>query len=197
MRTKDLTIVALRLYGLLLFFDCLPTLYRIPMHWQISMQSSGPFTRSMLLIDDAITFGLYFVVGALLLLLADRIGELVIPSGSDQGAASQVQPVSLMRMSLGIAGIVFFVHGLQSLAYSCATWLFIRQEPFGRYVKIPMQDKGKIAEGIVTVLVGIALFAGREGLANFALHLRTLGRVTDGGHEGGDKQASFEQKEEP
>ena len=54
MKIRDLTAVILRLYALQLFFNCVPSIYRFPMHWNYKF-AQDDVMRKYMLADDAIT----------------------------------------------------------------------------------------------------------------------------------------------
>jgi hypothetical protein len=175
MKIRDLTAVILRLYALQLFFDCVPALYRFPMHWNYKF-AQDDVMRKYLLVDDAITVGLYTLVGILLLLYAGRVAEWVV--GKEDEGTTQVDSSGLVRMALVIAGAVFFVHGAALLAYNCAYWHFLPSADVERFSRpeLTLQQKARIVEAIVTILVGLVLFIGNGRLTEFASKVRTYGR---------------------
>lgn len=180
MRIRDFTTVILRLYALYLFFSCIPAIYRFPMHWQYGLTQNDT-VRKYLLIDDAITIGLYIIVGILLLLFAQRLATWITGDVKEE-VSVQIDPSHLLRAGLAIAGAVFVLHGIQRLAYASSHWYFLPETgfgPFGRSrLESTLEQKAKVVESVVTVVAGLVLFIGKKRLTDFAIAIRTYGRVS-------------------
>ena len=191
MKLKDLTTVMLRLYGLYLLFNCVPVLYRFPLHWHYPLQQNQVIDKLMR-IDGAITIVLYVAVGALLLRFASKIAEWIAKGVSDNGTM-EVTASSLVRMSLAIAGAVFIVHGIQLLVYSLAYWYLSPKGGLESFFmsrpELSLEQKAKIVESVVSILAGLILFLGKQTLVDLAMATRTYGRVlpeSDGKQEDGE-----------
>lgn len=179
MRIRDLATAALRLYALFLFFNCIPTLYRLPLHWHFPFGQNDAMDK-LVLIDGAISLVFNVVAGILLLRFAPAIAAWTTRDTLDNTAAEIVAP-SLVRMSMAIAGVVFMLHGIQLLAYSWSYWYLMPKSGLGSLAisrpELTLEQKARLFESAVTILVGLVLFIGKRRLADIATAARTYGRV--------------------
>jgi hypothetical protein len=174
MKTKDITVVALRLYALLLFFDCIQDSYRLLFQWYYPVRQ-GDVLGKIVFIEGIILIVFYIVVGALLLRSSEKIALWIIPTNADEGM-TQIDSSSLLRMSLGLAGAIFFVNGIRLLVYTSALWYFLPTDSMSRYrPDMPLEDKAKTVEALVLIISGLILFMGRKGLAGVIRGIQTFG----------------------
>ena len=101
--------------------------------------------------------------------------------GREDEGTTQVDSSGLVRIALVIAGAIFFVHGAALLAYNCAYWYFLPSAGVGvegfMRLELTVQQKARIVESIITILVGLVLFIGNRRLTEFAMNVRAYGRA--------------------
>ena len=183
MKTKDLTVVVLRLYALLLFFDCVQGLYRLFFHWHYPVREYDSFGK-VIFIDGITSVVFCIVVGILLLKFSERIATWVIPATADEGSM-QIDSSALLRMALGLAGAIFLVNGVKSLAHTGALWYFLPVVPISRLrPDMPLEQKAKLLEALVLVISGLLLFVGKSRLADFIRGIQKFGVVESGSDNG-------------
>jgi hypothetical protein len=112
------------------------------------------------------------VVGALLVLLADRIATQIVPDTAPLAIAAD--PVDLTRLGFAITGIFILVSGLEDVASMVRAALtkpeWLAGTPLLSYVW--GEQRVAVVRVVVEIVAGAALIAGRDGLATAWWRLR-------------------------
>jgi hypothetical protein len=160
MALRDLAIVLIRLYGLLLFFYC----------FQIGQQSliyirypaSSDAIYKVGLISSMASGVLDAIMGVCLLIFAKPIAHRIAPKTSD-GFNIMVSPSDLALVSFSLAGIVFFVDGVVWLVRDAVAWGFSPKSVVTATLLDPRTTAG-IAMSTAKVVVGLLLLLGSRGI---------------------------------
>jgi len=174
MKIKDITVVALRLYALLLFFYCVNTADRLFLHFYYPMNQGDPIGK-IFFIDGITSAILYVVVGILLFRFSEKIAARIVPANAD-GSLTEIDPSSLLRMGLGIAGAIFLVNGIRILSQGSALLYFLPTDSLSQiWPNMGPEQKAKFAEAFVLIISGLVLLMGKKGLTDFIRGIRTSG----------------------
>jgi hypothetical protein len=183
MKVKDITVVALRLYALMLFFDCVQGVYRLFFYLYYPMKQDDPLAK-IVVIDGVTSVIFCIVVGTLLFKFSERIATWIIPANAEEGL-TQIESSNLLRMCLGIAGAIFLVNGIRILGYSSALLYFLPADSLSQFwPNMTLEQKAKFVEAFILIISGLVLLMGKKGLTNFIRGIRTSGLPKSANEEG-------------
>ena len=174
MALKDLAVVLVRLYGLLLFFYCL----QIGQQSLIYITSPAPSDAIIKvgLISSVASGVLDAIMGVCLLVFARPIAGWVVPKTSDEFNIT-VSPSDLALVSFSLAGIVFFVDGIVWLVHDGVAW-GVSPKNFVATALLDPRMTANMAMSTAKIVVGLLLLFGSRGV------LRAIRWVqVEGGHE--------------
>jgi hypothetical protein len=160
MGLRNLATVLLRLYGLLLFFYCFQTGQQVLIY--IGSPIPTETISRTLFISSIASIILYAITGACLLAFAKNISGWVVPKTSE-GFNIIVSAADLGIVTFSLAGVVFFVSGVQWLVNDGIVWR-LTQTPTGSTVPLDVRMKASMALSVVKLTAGVLLMFGSQGL---------------------------------
>lgn len=160
MGLRDLAMVLVRLYGLLLLFYCLQTGQQAFIYKTTSAPSE-PILR-VYFISSVASGILYAVMGVCSLIFAKTIAGWVAPKTSDK-LNIIVSTADLALVSFSLVGIFFFVDGIRWLVHDGVAW-GLTPKPFGSTVPLNAQMTASLAMSAIKVVFGLFLLFGSRGV---------------------------------
>jgi hypothetical protein len=160
MGLRDLAMVLVRLYGLLLLFYCLQTGQQAFIY-KITSAPSEPILR-VYFISSIASGILYAIMGVCSLIFAKTIAGWVAPKTSDR-LNIIVSTADLALVSFSLVGIFFFVDGIRWLVHDGVAW-GLTPKPFGSTVPLDARMTASLAMSAIKVMVGLFLLFGSRGV---------------------------------
>ncbi len=161
MGLRDLAMVLVRLYGLLLLFYSLQTGQQAYVYKTISAPSE-PILR-INFISSVATGIQYAVVGICLLVFAKTIAGWVVPKTSDRFNIT-VSSGDLGLVSFSLVGIYFFVDGISWFVHDGVAWYLTPKSFFDPMVHLDAKMTASLAMSAIKVAGGLFLLFGSRGV---------------------------------
>lgn len=180
MKANQLATLVLRLMGIYCLILLIPMAELLNNVIFYAQNGSGGVGTAVVIITLALSVG-WLAIGISLIVFSRSLGEMLSPTKSDEGSITAVSFEQVQVLAFAVAGVLIFAEALpQLLSYIFAFLHYLIQ----RKQENPYSDTGwpfnrfGYAAAIGTFLkavLGVWLFFGARGFANFWRSLRNFG----------------------
>jgi hypothetical protein len=181
---RDLTAVALRIWGLEVLLDVACVMPRTVLVARVtpSPPEQGELIRAAQQ-GDWFNLAVMVILGLCLLLWADVLARLAIPPTPEVRVGVDVG--QLLTVGLVLVGVYTLIQGLENTAGAAYV---VANKPKGPEVDafsyVWERKSDEIVKAVVDVLVGLTLVLGRAGLVNTWAQVRSFARTGHGVERG-------------
>ena len=174
MKTRELAIVLVRLFGAWALFQCIFLFEQIPMAFFYPSMGNDAFTR-LYAATNMFNAALYLSAGLLSLLKADFVAGL-LTRGTDTSVNLDVRISDLAILSFGMAGIFILIDGLEKVMVQIMTYYADPPVGVGRELVERHFNKAIFMAGAMKVVVGLALLISPRGIVKSLRWTRDAGK---------------------
>jgi hypothetical protein len=174
MKTKELAIVAVRVFAIWTLLQCIVLFEQIPIYFFSPSYSSDSYTRYLSFIN-IFNVVLYLGVGLSMLYKTDKVAAL-LTKGINDDENIGINTTELAILGFGLIGLIVFIDGTEKVAHQLITYFSRPEINMGVEVIQRRFNKSIFATGMIKMALGIVLLISPAGLVKALKWSREAGK---------------------
>jgi len=173
MSIRQVVGAAVRLFGLYLVFGCTELVGNLVASGTFRPNSGVDGMSHYFAVSSGVNLGICAVLALLLLFRTAMVVSWVVPE-SPQDTELSVDAEALTLVAILVAGLAFFVSGVEVLLVNAATWFFAPKDPGTGSRPLVQFEAAVVVGAAFKAVFGLWLVLGGRGLINAVKALRGL-----------------------